>query len=427
MISIINVFAQDSITYGLKLPTEDELKSIPYTPAFQLPSGTVLPNKIDLSIHMPPVKNQGSQGSCTAFAVAYALKSFHEKMEFNWSFIEGGNIRYDRVCSPAFVFNVAKRMIGDYNCKNGISFFEAFKVLQDYGTPFWNDYPYDESNCSNQPSQTVASKAIANKISTHRRVNHKNIDEIRYNISVNNPIIIGVIPDDFFQPDGFDAYRNGRHYTFIPKGILNPNNYHAMVCVGYDDNSRTFKVMNSWGTNWGNAGYVDIPYAWFTGVVHEAYIMNDAYRYNLFVDSKKRQIENINTKSDSIQYSSWVKRGYYREFKNLKFGLAELDSKAESAYFVVSDAATNEDIFSARLENNESQTIQLNNQRITLKLTDVGRAGKNPLTKAAFFSVIVSNVSDIELKEQLADLQLINNQKLLINQLMQQQNQLIEH
>jgi hypothetical protein len=46
-----------------------------------------------------------------------------------------------------------------------------------------------------------------------------------------------------------------------------------MCVVGYDDAryGGAFEVQNSWGTKWGNAGYIWIPYTVFTDFVFEAY------------------------------------------------------------------------------------------------------------------------------------------------------------
>jgi len=35
---------------------------------------------------------------------------------------------------------------------------------------------------------------------------------------------------------------------------------HAMVIVGYDDETKLFEVRNSWGEQWGNKGYAFIDY-----------------------------------------------------------------------------------------------------------------------------------------------------------------------
>jgi C1A family cysteine protease len=37
---------------------------------------------------------------------------------------------------------------------------------------------------------------------------------------------------------------------------------HAVLLVGYDLNSRLWRVRNSWGTGWGEGGYAWLPWAW---------------------------------------------------------------------------------------------------------------------------------------------------------------------
>ncbi|MCL2102000.1 MAG: hypothetical protein FWH22_09850, partial [Fibromonadales bacterium] len=39
--------------------------------------------------------------------------------------------------------------------------------------------------------------------------------------------------------------------------------YHAMVLVGYDDSKNAFRVLNSWGTSWGDRGSIWIDYDFF--------------------------------------------------------------------------------------------------------------------------------------------------------------------
>jgi C1A family cysteine protease len=38
---------------------------------------------------------------------------------------------------------------------------------------------------------------------------------------------------------------------------------HAVLCVGFDEKAGTFLVRNSWGDDWGNAGYFTLPFAFF--------------------------------------------------------------------------------------------------------------------------------------------------------------------
>jgi C1A family cysteine protease len=39
---------------------------------------------------------------------------------------------------------------------------------------------------------------------------------------------------------------------------------HAVLAVGYDDASTSFIVRNSWGPNWGQKGYYQMPYGYLT-------------------------------------------------------------------------------------------------------------------------------------------------------------------
>jgi len=37
---------------------------------------------------------------------------------------------------------------------------------------------------------------------------------------------------------------------------------HAVLACGYDDQAQHFIVRNSWGADWGQAGYFTMPYAY---------------------------------------------------------------------------------------------------------------------------------------------------------------------
>jgi len=397
--------------YGLKFPTEEQLKKIPYTPSFGLPPGFNLPKVEDLSASMPPVENQGYQGSCAAFATAYALKSYQEKKQNNWSYFENGVARRDRVCSPSFVFNLVKQMTNNRNCLEGIYFAEAFDVLKTYGTPFWNDFPYTELKCTTFPNQAIIDKASMNKISSYKSVNFKNLDEIKYNLSVGNPVVLGVLLDDFFQPDGFEAFRNGRHYTFIPKNLLNPNNYHAMLCTGYNDQTQSFQVMNSWGSHWGNSGYVDIPYSWFPVVVQESYTMNDAFRSALFVSVQTKETRSDGAIVSPSSYSAWFRQGSYWEYKNIKIGLTYLDIKDSTASVIFTDIDSGKVVNTVTYKINVPQSFYYNDKKITFLFTDITRTGRGPFDQSVFFTVSIDKSIDKDFLDRINNLKFLYIQK----------------
>ena len=84
------------------------------------------------------------------------------------------------------------------------------------------------------------------------------------------PLLIGVFLDtDFFSFEPGTVW----NYNGVEAGV------HAMAIVGYDDAKQAFKVRNSWGDDWGEAGYCWIGYDTFTNpaeysiaiTVHDSY------------------------------------------------------------------------------------------------------------------------------------------------------------
>ncbi len=70
---------------------------------------------------------------------------------------------------------------------------------------------------------------------------------------------------------GFSVYESFESDSVASTGVVpmpSPNEQllggHAVVLVGYDDTKKVWIVRNSWGTNWGQAGYFTMPYAYLT-------------------------------------------------------------------------------------------------------------------------------------------------------------------
>ncbi|NQX86025.1 MAG: hypothetical protein HRT67_08985 [Flavobacteriaceae bacterium] len=68
----------------------------------------------------------------------------------------------------------------------------------------------------------------------------------------NTPIIIAVyLSSEFGKTDHFEltAYREYEvHYSM--------DSCHAMLVIGYSDDYNAFKVVNSWGSDWGDNGFI---------------------------------------------------------------------------------------------------------------------------------------------------------------------------
>lgn len=263
--SFIATYGQE-YSLGLKFTPPEKLQGIPLasTPF----SGNNLPESIDLSNKMPPAGNQGKQSSCVGWAVGYACKSYQERLEEGKTFLINGLTNKDAVFSPAFIYNQINNGVD-----GGSSFVDALNLVSQQGAVKWVDMPYNENDFISKPNDEIKSKAKIYRIDFWRRVNFYDIKEVKAQLNAGYPVIIGAMIDQGFLDNGRNTF--GEDFTWSSYNGSQLGG-HAMLVVGFDDNRSAFKVLNSWGLNWGNNGYCWISYSLFTNTVREAYVMKDA-------------------------------------------------------------------------------------------------------------------------------------------------------
>jgi hypothetical protein len=280
----IIAFGQD-VALGLKFTPTEQLQGIPMasTPF----AGEDLPRTIDLSNRMPPAGNQGRQSSCVAWAVGYACKSYQEKYEENTSYWSGSSINRNAVFSPAFIYNQINNGVD-----GGSLFTDALNVLSQQGAVKWSDMPYNESDYLTRPNSSLKNNAKKYKIDFWRRVNFVDSKEVKAQLNAGFPVIIGAMIDRGFVNSGRNSA--GQDFTWSASSGEQLGG-HAMLVVGYDDSKSAFKVLNSWGQDWGNDGYCWISYSFFSNAIREAYVMKDAINGT---DSNPRPNPVVNPTSD---------------------------------------------------------------------------------------------------------------------------------
>jgi hypothetical protein len=199
---------------------------------------------------MPPVGNQGAEGSCVAFAVGYAAWSAEK-------YYRSGATAYSNstnIFSPEFLYNQIKFST---DCNSGTAMQTALDFIKTNGICTYQTMPYSSSNgCSTLPTSTQSSEAASHKLMSYAKMYTSDKVAIKSMISQNHPVIITVIADNSF----ISAKPGFIWKTFSGSGSL----AHSIVICGYDDAKNAYLVMNSWGTGWGDAGYSWIDYDFFT-------------------------------------------------------------------------------------------------------------------------------------------------------------------
>jgi C1A family cysteine protease len=206
-------------------------------------------------LDVPPIADQGGEGSCVAFGVAYAARSI------DWYKSHPGEWNKDiNIFSPEFVYNQIKLK---KKCNSGAYVVNALDFLKTKGVCTWNAMPYSDSDCSLMPNATQRSLAANYAIANYYTV-PIDAEAIKTFLADNRPVIVaGPVNKDFTRQKNGDILDN-----FTGRSIGG----HCYCIVGYDDNLQAFKFMNSWGTSWGTEGFGYISYDHIADWVQEAYI-----------------------------------------------------------------------------------------------------------------------------------------------------------
>ena len=236
-----------------------------------------LPTKAELdNKYLPAVGNQGSQGSCSAWATVYYMKTYQEAVEHNWSLNDNKH-----VFSPAYTYN---QVWQDPN-NGGTYISDHFDMLNEQGCcPLYNmSYKqYDGTTKPNESQKDIASNYKASKNSDTDNWNSiHDIDSIKAYLAKGQPVVVSMETSNEYH-----ALRKSDPVLYKPTiskenwqqlSELERENYycktgdHALCLVGYDENYNyngktvsVFKFVNSWGTSWGDNGY--------------AYVTEDAFK-----------------------------------------------------------------------------------------------------------------------------------------------------
>jgi hypothetical protein len=204
-----------------------------------------LPEEVDLSAKFPTPGNQGQQSSCTAWATGYAMRSYYEGRRRNWDLTSP-----DQIISPGYIYN----RLHDYrgSCDVGTPISDALELLKTAGAPTLSAYPYLENDCSRPANAEQVRRGTEFRINGWSGIDSKKPDDAKGQLARGNPVVFGMDVSDSFEnlsgPGIYDDVASAR------------TGGHAMVLVGYSERRQAFKVMNSWGTGWGEGGFAWVSY-----------------------------------------------------------------------------------------------------------------------------------------------------------------------
>ena len=195
--------------------------------------------------YVSPVRNQGSCGSCYAFASMAMLEARIRIKTRN---------HFQPVFSPQDVVGCSKYSQG---CDGGFPYLIAGKYAEDYGVVEEKCFPYIGKDSTCNTESDCLRYYSTNYYYVGGFYGACNEKEMMIELVNNGPIVVG-----FEVYADFAAYKSGiYHHTgledkFNPWEITN----HAVLVVGYgvEEGQKYWIVKNSWSPNWGEQGYFRI-------------------------------------------------------------------------------------------------------------------------------------------------------------------------
>jgi len=190
-----------------------------------------------------PVRDQGACGSCWAFAAVSAFESsalFHNNLTYQQvqNFADG---------SEQQVLNCSKP--GSYGCGGGW-YHSAFELMTKEGLALEQSIPYQKSD--------LPCPSIGNNLKFHAETWNTvrddtyipSVSDLKQALCEHGSLAVAVTVTELFQ-----AYTGG---VFNENSSQNVNQ--AVTLVGWDDSKKAWLMKNSWGTGWGENGYMWIAY-----------------------------------------------------------------------------------------------------------------------------------------------------------------------
>ncbi|MBO0935278.1 C1 family peptidase [Fibrella sp. HMF5335] len=231
---------------------------------------TPLPDRVSFEALCPPVREQGAYGTCVGFACGYYLRTILEaKARKKTTKAAISRLAF----SPSYLYEKAKAT-NDYACVEGVYLTKVFAVLRDVGSVPFSRFPYPA--CGQQTS-AVDQLAARYRIRDYERLfnvqdsDQKKIDQLKKALANGSPVVVGmVIPPSFYTAAN----------VWTPAPTDNPQNKHlrghALCLVGYDDNrfGGAFRVVNSFGKRWADAGFCWIRYQDMARFTRYGFVVN---------------------------------------------------------------------------------------------------------------------------------------------------------
>lgn len=207
-----------------------------------------IPDEVDLRPQGPPIRDQGQLGSCVANSTLEAD-----------GFLYTRSGHPDPMLSRLDLYLKARTLEGTPASEDsGCQIRDAMKAMATQGACLEASWPYDVSKFADSPPPITAGEAAQHKILFYYRLpSHR---ACLASLAQGFPFVFGIpVPENMMS-----ARCAQTGVVQFPSPTEGFEGGHAIMAIGYSFTRAAYIVQNSWGTTWGDRGYLYLPFRFFT-------------------------------------------------------------------------------------------------------------------------------------------------------------------
>lgn len=257
-----------------------------------IPFQATLPSSVNNSLlpSFPPIGDQGRIGSCVAWGSTY-YQAAHEIGLLNGINNQKGG---KGLLSPKWTYDLLNN-----GTDQGLSVLSAYQLLTVHGAPSFQSFPYDTNYTAWALDPEDWIEAINNRMAGYALIpglggsKEQNLTAIKTALVNGHILTFATFIDSWVftkiqrDPENINNNYMGEYAATYMNGMKGG---HFMTLVGYDDNlwidvngngavdageRGAFLIANSWGTSWGNRGFIWISYDAF---LNNSAVVNGPYQ-----------------------------------------------------------------------------------------------------------------------------------------------------
>ncbi len=237
---------------------------------------SLLPVRASVEQYCPTAGNQGDYMTCSAWSSAYHFRTIIEAKQRGLT----DRAEIDKLAfSPTWVYEILKDTL-DEGCAGGLMTAKTLLVFKQLGVPSYESLPFACYD-GDQAERFARLDPLMNEAAAARIrdlqilfLAREGIDPadkllaIKKVLAEGSPVLVShTLYDSFHAGEAVWRTKAGESEASDRHGS------HAMVIVGYDDEKYggAFRYLNSWGPEWGDNGFIWVPYATTGDLCYGAY------------------------------------------------------------------------------------------------------------------------------------------------------------